>query len=523
MLNRFFVAIFALLTSSAAMAEVAKDDIIFGMRDLIYAGDIADVEAYVAKQHERYLAGEIPAEHMRLLFFPFGWSNPRTAEFADAWLVDEPTSPFAQMAKAWPLHNFSQNIRGEDIARRTYSDALRTFSGMQREAWALTTAAYESMPRLIPASDGILRMANANRGRRRALEVLDAVMAVDPNPGTLERALSMAMPGWGAKYSMVEDICAKYAAIIKGAPPQPELSCLIKGAKFFQDKQGWVVETLQKEDLPHLDHRRLSALIGPSASREDAQLAYDILNTEGYINRQMASYFDQGAGRRHGFAPMDGVHRTREREQAMKGILDQPLDPEFLKILMQPEMVDEIDNEGRRTTRVVSRPSPEQTLEYAEKLLIAEPYNPENWTSFVSAKFHANPSMSYFELEPYRLNAVVFSDHSVNHLGRFLMEKAAVFDALGQIERGEISPEHAKPFENANSETDVVCPFVRALRLHDHKCRGRANLECRIVPQVEAMFAIVEEDAKQRGICLKERRLPASLLFFKPQDILQGG
>ena len=132
-----------------------------------------------------------------MLFQMFKSTNPVTVAFIDNWLDRKPASAFAHSAKSWNLNTRSSNIRGEKLARDTYPDALRIFARMQQQAWDHALTAYQSEPRLISASDGLINLSVGTGRRGIGLEVLDAVMRTDPNWGTLSHGEYLAHPGWG--------------------------------------------------------------------------------------------------------------------------------------------------------------------------------------------------------------------------------------------------------------------------------------------------------------------------------------
>lgn len=516
MFSKTAILLFLLLIPFGVAAQTTKEGVLQETLELIEAGDLDALETYIAQMQEQFERGEVSADHVRQMFMPFGRADLEIARFAEEWQAERPNSPYAQLAVTWSLHRFSWQLRGNRYVSATYPEAIATFQDMQRHAWQLAANAYKAQPRLIPASDAIIRLANGSRQRPYAIEVFEKVMETDPNSGSLERALSMFLPGWGDRYAQVAKICDAHAAQYWDAPAESALSCKIENAyERFSEQREWIDERLARGDLPHLNRYRLGSLLVNDATRAQAQLAYDILSDPDYTDFRSASFFDAILGQKHGFPIVQDAHWARERAKAQQDLAESPYYPEALFKLMEPELSFSTDENGRLLTKVVSRPALETVLEYSERLLVSDPFNPESWKSYVVAMSRSFPEASYFAMDPYRINAIITSNHSVNELNIHLQEKVGIFDVYERLQTGSLPKELAKAFEGSSLEHDILCPFIRAYRVRQAICDARTQNGCELAQEVAATFTVMENEVKRRGICAKERNLPAQSLAYR--------
>lgn len=515
MLLRTAALFLFLLFPVALMGQTTqKEDVLDGTLTVISHGDYEALEAHYDRLQRQFERGEIPADFVREAFNPFYRADLDMAQFAEDWLSAAPDSPYAQMALTWALHRFSWMLRGDGLARNTYPDALHVFGDMQRQAWQLASAAYETNPRLIPASDALIRLANPNRQQSYALDVFERVMTTDPNTGSLERALAVFIKGWGGRYKDAAKMCDTYGAQYWDAPKEPVLSCKIAQAYRFQDQRDWIGQRLAKGDLPHLNEYRLHFLLEHDASEEEARLAYEILSDESYTNYQWASFFDGTIGPKYGLPSVRGLHWRREYDSFRAELKDNPYSAPALFKMMEPELAFESDDNGLSRIRVTRHPDLETVLEYSKRLIAVDPYNPETWKSYADAMHRSYPDRSYFDMEPYQINVIITANHSVHELTVYMQNKVATFDVYQRLEAGTLPKGMDKAFDGASLADDILCPFMRALRIRRAICKVQKDNDCLTVPEVTDTFLVLENEAKRRGICRKERTLPAQSLAY---------
>lgn len=175
-------------------------------------------------------------------------------------------------------------------------------------------------------------------------------------------------------------------------------------------------------------------------------------------------------------------------EDAGEALRHAPLDPQLVRSLS-----------ARAAT-------PAERLDYAERLLIAAPYYPAHWQAYLAAQMAVRP-ISYAEGEPYRVNQVVFANHSPQALRRYVLDK------LNAMKAGD----HALSASDLTNE--ILCPAIRAIRLHRHVCSLARDAGCEMSQDVADDFEQLVQDAGTQGLCFDLRNLPARALKFEPMDI----
>lgn len=516
---RFFMFLFCMFTPFGAVAglnatEFDKDTIVAGVQSLIKAQDVEAIEAHFAHHQARFEARELSADEMRALYEPFIWANLENGSFADIWLTEMPDSPFAKVALAWYLHKFSWGLRGEERARDTYPEAMATFSHMQREVWRLASTAHASAPRLIPASDAMFVVSTTTRQIGAVKDLITSVMKTDPNSGSLERAVDAHRSGWGGKYADAAALCDQYAARHWDAPVEPVLTCKITSSYWFDEQREWVEERLAKGDLPHLNFRRLHFLLKEEATKEEAELALEILSDPETVEPVKASWFDAAFGSKYGFPRLSPVHHIREYEQRKEELKNNPFSPKALFKMIEPELAIKTNANGDISYKVVGRPDLKTLVDYAERLVFAAPYDPETWKNYVVTMIRSNPEMPFSEMEPYNINAIITSNHDIQELLIYMQNKVTLYDIFDRIKVGGLPKELGKAFEGASLEHDILCPFMRALAVYRGICEVKSDYRCDPAPEVKDTFVVLENAGKRRGICRKERTLPAQSLAY---------
>ena len=380
--------------------------------------------------------------------------------------------------------------------------------------------AYQSEPRLISASDGLINLSVSTGRREIGLEVLDAVMRSDPNWGTLSRGELLAHPGWGGTWDLAEKICDTYAPLVPDPEPSPVLSCKLSIAHgYYRDRLDWVEETLNNEDLPHLDHLRLRRALTRNATPEQAELAHRLLTRDGYINADQADTFDTFVAGKYGYPTLAEKHRQAEIDYARGWLHKDPYNPDLVKLLMTPLSRWETDDSGQRRMVMISRPTPEEMLDYTRRMLIASPYDADYWKAYLEAKIMAEGVLSFTAYEPYLINIIAYSQHRADLIQGYLMEKVYAFDAMGMVAEGAFAAKLAEVQAETDIERDILCPFTRALRVHESVCAQNRVSGCETAPEVDAMFAVLSAEVKTRGACVKERMLPVAVLGYTPVDV----
>lgn len=513
---RIIILITAFMTTAAQACDDAPQYL--ELREAIYANDIDGVETLVNAAQDQFEQGARAADDMRCLFVHFTKLRPETFEFVANWHDAYPASPFADAAQAHLNIEISHQIRGPKFARDVYPDALRAFSELQGQAWELAERAYAARPRLIPASDALIKVANANRKRRRSDEILYEVMTTDPNQGTLTRATFQALPGWGGTWKMVTSICKDYAELVPDAPEDAVTRCKLPQAYWFDASMAWADKTLSTGAYPEFDNLRLHQLTYEKATREQAEIAYRVMSAEGYRDKTYLYAYDTLAAK-YDLPLLTETISKRRHAYAERKSPHNPLMLKLINMLEEPVSKSEKSDDEKLTTTVLSRPTAEQELDLANRRVQAAPYDPKAWTNLVTQRMRAEIIVQIKDAEPYRANAVVYANHSAAGLQGYLMTKFYEYDAYKKTMDGTYPAEMKPMFEGLGKDDGFLCPIVRAARLHEAVCADRKQHGCLLVDQLTTAIASIRADTKDRDVCQKERADRLKDLAFTPTAI----
>lgn len=488
------------------------------LRDAIYARDIDRVEALLDQNQTLFEAGERTAEDTRCLFRHFTKLRTETFEFVDDWLKSHPDSAYAHTAKAWVDHGVSWQVRGERTARETYPAALAMFDDLQDEAWNHAEIAYRGRPRLIAASDALIKLAMARHQPQMRDSVLGEVMATDPNEGTLDRAVATVMRGWGGTWEEGASMCDTYAQLVPDAGQDAATSCKLPLARGFKERWDWMNETLATGNYPDFDYLRLDFILGPDASRDMVEIAHRVMSDEQYDSDRHVTDYDALA-LKYGLPLMTETISRRRHAKAEREFAQSPFSLAVLKILGEPIMTSAEGDGGELAVSVLERPTPEQALDYARRAVQASPYNPDAWTALGASMAQGGKITNVSQSEPYRVNAIVYDNHSPVRLSDYLLQKLFEYDAFQQVKAGTFPAKSVAMFDGTREADDLICPVVRAKRLLASVCETLHRPECDLDPGMESAVGALGERAKAEDICQKERTRPLAELAFAPMPL----
>ncbi len=505
---------------AAANAAFACDDAppSLALRDAIYSGDIDRLEALADENQMLFESGQRTAEDTRCLFRHFTKLRPETFELVDEWLISHPDSSYAHTAKAWVNYGVSWQIRGERTARETYPAALSKFDELQQEAWEHAELAYRGRPRLIAASDAIIKLAMTRRQPQRRDLVLREVMATDPNAGTLDRAVAAVVRGWGGTWVEGAAMCDTYAQAVHDSVPNAATRCKLPLARQFEEQWNWMNETLATGNYPDFDYLRLDFILVPEASREVAEIAYRVMSNEKYELSQHVADYDVLA-LKYGLPLMTETISRRRHANAGHEFEQSPFSLAALKMLGEPLLTSAEDDEGQLRVSVLDRPTPEQALDYARRAVQASPYNPDAWTDLHTCMMQDGKITNVSLSEPFRVNAIVYDNHSPARLSDYLLQKLFEYDAFQRVKAGTLPAESMAMFDGIDETDDLICPVVRATRLLQGACDALYRPGCDLDPGMESAVVVLEEKAKAEDRCLKERTRPLAELAFTPMPL----
>ena len=498
------------------------DPTIAEARNLIYAKDIAGLERFFGDAHARYLSNELHADDIRRVFAVFSTTNPRMIRLTREWVEDHPNSAFAHAARGWAAAAAGDIIRGTRSARKTYSEALRQHSILHREAWEHAISANDTLPDFIPTSDLLLRLAPTKGDRQVAFASLDQLMRENPNWGTLARSLFLSHKGWGGSPFIANGICAKYAPMLTWVEDiDPRILCLVHAAYWYQnEKRDWLNKTLWEEESPRLDTYRITKAISIYAPREQAEWARDYLSENpSYLKSELAEKYDREVAARFGFPLISEARLREEQAWAREALKHDPYNAYIISVLEMYvyRLEVELTATGHRTRgTVMSRPTDEERLDYARRLVISSPFNAKYWLDLADEV--TSPGAGWLLADDYRVNAIVYSNHSPENLLIFMDKKLRELDLHQKIPVTEGYSQVWKDWAaTTNAETEILCPLLRAHRLYRAICDlGERQSGCTLESPGEETYAMLASQARADGQCLTILNKPVDQLAFEP-------
>ncbi|MEL6295170.1 MAG: hypothetical protein AAFY74_12030 [Pseudomonadota bacterium] len=539
---RLIACLLFLVCPTYGLATTADD-----LRDLVRAEDRAGAKEALETAQAEFLAGERNADDIRSLFIALSRSHPQTIGFVEAWADAEPRNPMAQIARAWSLYNASNWVR-----RGRNSLSKEIAAAMWQEGQERATRAYKTDPRLIPASDAIIRGFSTGQGVPSRLEAVLTVMEDQPNWGSIERAFPLIT---GQSAFVAKDFCEYVGAL--GAKRGQDLThrCLFTvSARFFPDRMGDYVRThFQDENTPELDYARLSFLIRGIGNNEISEAEMDwaeekMLTLDPDLFRflylrGLAISYENGPGMHnqrflftHRFekAHLGRVESFLEDDpnnlsllDAAEGVAFGPVDyelqqlgeTEFNFVPVYPERTEE-ENEAFFAARS------EQEIDFALRRLLAAPLASNFWFRYARAVFGAGPEY-FFDGDLAMQNTIAYEDDPVESLAYMLHMKFQQLEAL------ELTKEHADQatddwlhlVDTVDVESQILCPFLRAYRVREGIChlRNGSNPNCsNAFPELEDKFDQMAADARAAPACAEINAASVQDLWYKPVSFDQA-
>ncbi len=454
------------------------------LRVAILDGDIDKVERDLATAHARFLAGETKPNDLRFLYTLFGTTDPEILSFTREWLSAYPESPYAHAAQAWNDYNAAWLIRGEASANKTYPKALRMFSQLNNSAWSHARFALDARPRLLPASDALIRLGLFTRFKIKFYTVLDEVMEADPNWGSLYRAIDTTIPAWGGTWEVAENICEYYGPRLTELGDDPVQYCKLYAAGEIHSKFGdplfhWVQQTLKNEDIPTLNHLRLRLATSAKGTRDDATFAYEYLTNlleSGGWNYSDAEDFDRAIARQYDFPLISEAHYRAMQENARAMLAKNPYDSKALQAIRIKRFTYEQIGENSSFGTVAEELAPEEEAEYVRRQLTISPYRPSYWSDYATLNYPMSRPDSVLYRDQYLTNAIVYSNHSPYYLITYAWSKYYQLKLYNQHQESISDQESGSVPAQIDAEAGLICPLVQSVRLFEELCEVTAVL-----------------------------------------------
>ncbi|MGL4321427.1 MAG: hypothetical protein ACRCS3_11245, partial [Paracoccaceae bacterium] len=442
-------------------------------RAMIDAVDIAGFDQAIRAGHAADLAAKGDQNRQRALYAAFVSADPRVAAFTAQWLAAEPHSPYAQMARVWHLHALGWAVRGTDIRRYTYPQALADMDKLHDAGLALAMQAREAAPDFVAASDAVILLGQTRGMADSAEAELARIMAIAPNLGSLTRASDALVPKWGGSTEAMYRICEDHAAKVPDMPGYTVAMCAIDiplATRLSADVVATVGTALdQLPDHPHLVPLRARLAVYGHGSVTDRIAALEaflptadfnnglLLEAAHALDRLYTQNTDIVSGHyetvRQGYIPW------------LTAQLDVNLaDPGLLK-----EYIGMVGGPPHAET-----PSDEVINAVLRRALVAAPYNANVLHELVGLQIDRITPETLQAASPTIANALVYSNYRTKFLSDFAHYYHYAYrhsaDSPVKHAPGTQSPEALAAFDTA-----VSCPYTRIMRILTYICETQGG------------------------------------------------
>ena len=502
-MRRLLLALVLALCAAPALAQTSAQT----LRDLARAGDFAGLQHQFDAAQAAVIAGRANPDDLRDMVSALIVTDPRIRAAMANWVETDPNSAPAAAINAFIRYNDSFTLRGEKSRAETYPPALDAFSRLQAEGLELALTAYAAAPDFIPATDAMIFYQTTMRPLTpRAFDAMLAdVMALTPNPGTLERAGYQAQPQWGGEGPMaVAQMCATHAPLITDIPGYDAEVCFIRTVLdkgYGPDVQRLVVNLLRMNSNPLLaDEQVLTDAIMDPVQRQAATLAY--LQRETTIDADLAWRYDDGYVNQPGFVPMLDIVAARSVADARALLVDDPYNPTLLLRVLSSGYSDAVAEGLSRS----------EQLALARDLVIAAPTSPQAWTHLAYALRH-NGDDDTPAARVARINAVVYSNHDANVLSSLRWAIAQQASALAEDDFAGIGTDPAP-----EGVDQLPCTLIRATRLLAEACVNPdpGDSDCSSSGDQSPRFVATMAAIASHGLCQAAREDPLEAIRFQP-------
>lgn len=480
------------------------------LREAVYAGDRDAVKAVLA--HVNITTFE-EQTRQRQLFSVFSELHPDVIRFVEHWAREEPDSAIALTARGWSLFAQGWTFRGDKLARDVHPHAMTAFVAAHEEGLRLMQKAAALDPRLLAASDGILRMAYTIGHRDLIPAEMARIMAIAPNRFSLTLAGQAYAPNWGGSLEEMSLLCRQHAAKVVDWPGYDEKVCLADGIM-----QSGIMTFAEMRKVTGVGDNPLIKTwlpAGDDIPRDNPSetLAYlDKIKAERPLGYMEANIYDQMiplvasvTGETRPLEFPGAVERQAEnaRRFADRNPGDWRAARRLLNALMESKDINQTDFD-----RTEFRARAITSLEI-------NPFNPNAW-AYLGTEYlvgEQNEEAGVRAAEPYFINAAVYSSYRPEDL-----------KMLGGVKLGLFFRNRANnvvPSSPKTWQSDIVCPMVRQLRLLQAVCQaeGQAFPECSGLGLEETALRAQIDEITGLGMCEIEATESVENLIYEPIQI----
>ncbi len=498
------------LVLGSVLPSVASEDALPPLFAAIHAGDISRVEALLGSAEGP--DGDTRYEQTRVLYSVFNVADPRIFDFVGKWLEARPETAASHLASAKMLHSMAIRVRGEELSRFTYPDAMDMYETLMLQAAEEAWRAYEIEPGNVVTVDLIMAMRDRMPGKPDRMAVLAKIMETSPNWLTVVNAADSFAPQWGGSLEEMDRVCDVYAPVSQGEPPITADFCRVYSA--YDANLPWsyldrIDPLLAASDDSRLDFARRARVMRTfDFTEENAALFQAYLSDPATTDVKAARYYD-GYARAHGLPAFEEEVTNRAIADARRKIADQPYSSSLLMLLATPDT---------HRIRIESPPSWEEGLALKRKRLTYAPYTSEFWQDYAEALIWAARGQTPDSDAAYR-NAIVYSNYKPERIEAYMQSKGGLLtEFLFLRSQGRNSERFPEGY--AGVAADLTCPLVVLLRFHDAVCvAGGAGGHCGTDPSVIDEYRTMTNIPIAEGSCEVERNAPLEQIAFVPTPL----
>jgi hypothetical protein len=512
---RFFSVVLMLLMAPAwadTASERIHDKAFEDARAMIYAHDIDGFRAAVIAAHAADLAARGAQDLQRAWFGPFGVTDPRVAAFTADWLAAEPDSPYALTARVWYLRAMGWAMRGNDLPRFTWYQAMDEMAEMHGEAMEMALRASTLAPDMVAASDAVIRMGQTFGMADMAKAELARIMAIAPNHGSLLRAANSLSPKWGGSVAAVAQACEDYATLLPDVEGYTGDICLVEmfvAAPVDGPPRTWAWDMLTRlPDHPNLIEARMQKAVANEGSHPERLAALEGYFASGGMWTTAAWHLDierSASGR-----PFDEAYpaaAARALADTTDKLLHDAGDPDLVKRYF--ELIEQsVPND---------LPDVAAQMAVLRNLLAIAPYNAKGWAKLADLQSRGWSSEQVRAATPAVANAVVYSNHKTDII-REVMEIYVSGYLTGTASARSAAISNESYVYPAEFDVVVACPYTRLLRVLAYRCEAE-GVDWRECGTSLATFPEMKADVDEiaaRGACEAERTADIESLTFEP-------
>ncbi len=488
------------------------------IRQLTRSKDFEAVEEILAQAHQASLDGANAYGDLREMFRVFESTAPEMREFTETWLDEMPDSPYALTGLTWNLYAAGWHMRGTRLPQFSYEEGMLRFLGLHERATRLARRAYEVAPNLVPASDAVLRLTLTNGANTRIpmqrvnaqVRILENVMALTPNRGSLLRALTVTQPKWGGNFEGAVLICSKFANLVTDVEGYNTDICLVDAAYTYN--YGAAVKerarvALEASDEAYLDFARRQDW-EPGYSRRADNEVLEYLAGEGKTDIEMARNYDQKVSYVQGTPPISGDIYAANIAATRAKLGFDPYNPALIKALTEPPF-------GVRPGANLD--VHDENFELAKLALNAAPYDADVWNNIAMVS-HGSTDPASAEEIPYFENSMIFANYKPAYFFEYLSAKRADYSAL----YGGKTPANLTEQQTASLDEAVTCPLIKLIRFKEMMCAVVQNdnpyyytTNCEWDPVNDGFLDRLISQAETRNSCDLEINTELFDLFVK--------